>query len=108
MKVFGYTRVSTADQAAEGVSLDAQTDRINAWCRLKGDSFELAEVFVDAGLSGKRSDNRPGLQSALESVSEARGILVVYSLSRLARSVPDAYSILQRLDKAGAHLVSLT
>jgi len=40
-------------------------------------------VFVDAGLSGKRADNRPGLQEALKAVQEGDA-LVVYSLSRLA------------------------
>ena len=32
MPAFGYTRVSSEGQAAEGVSLDAQAARIAAWC----------------------------------------------------------------------------
>lgn len=105
---YGYIRVSTAGQADDGVSLDAQHSRIEAWCN--ANSYRLADVFSDAGISGKRADNRPGLQKALEAVCQTRGggALVVYSLSRLARSTKDAIAIAERLDKAGADLVSLS
>ena len=103
----GYIRVSTAGQAEEGVSLDAQRKRIESWCEVN--EYRLADVFTDAGISGKRADNRPGLQDALEAVCRTRGgALVVYSLSRLARSTKDAIAIAERLDKAGADLVSLS
>lgn len=108
MKVIGYVRVSTHDQATEGVSLDAQKARVGGWCTARGLTLDEADVYVDAGLSGKRADNRPGLQSALDAVCLARGALVVYSLSRLARSTRDAISIAERLKGAGAELVSLT
>jgi DNA invertase Pin-like site-specific DNA recombinase len=65
-------------------------------------------VFIDAGISGKRADNRPQLQSALDTVCNDGGVLVVYSLSRLARSTKDTIAISERLDKAGADLVSLS
>ena len=90
MKATAYIRVSTAQQAEEGVSLEAQQARIAAYCMANG--LELVNTFTDAGLSGKRADNRPGLQAALEAVCNDGGILVVYSLSRLARSVGDTSS----------------
>ncbi|HUU97895.1 MAG TPA: recombinase family protein [Phycisphaerae bacterium] len=105
-KAIGYVRVSTADQAINGVSVDAQTARIRAWCDANG--YELAGVHTDAGLSGKRAGNRAGLQDALATVCKLRGVLVVYSLSRLARSTRDAIDIADRLHRAGADLVSLT
>ena len=105
-KAIGYVRVSTADQAVNGVSVDAQTARIRAWC--DGNGYELAGIHTDAGLSGKRAGNRPGLQRALAGACKLRGVLVVYSLSRLARSTRDAIDIAERLHKAGADLVSLT
>lgn len=109
MRIVGYCRVSTADQAAEGVSLDAQTARIAAWCEARGARLDPAEdLFTDAGLSGKRADNRPGLRDALDAVCEHAGILVVYSLSRLARSVRDTLRIADELEKSGADLVSLS
>jgi len=103
---YGYIRVSTAGQADDGVSLDAQRERIAAWCLVNG--FDLAAVHVDAGISGKRSDNRPALQAALADVCKTNGVLVVYSLSRLARSTKDTLAIADRLERAGADLASLS
>jgi len=92
-------------QAVEGVSLDAQQARIRAWAASGGSS--LISVHSDT-LSGGRAANRPGLQLALTEVCQRKGVLVVYSLSRLARSTKDALLIAERLDKAGADLVSLS
>jgi DNA invertase Pin-like site-specific DNA recombinase len=36
MRAWGYCRVSSAGQATEGVSLDAQRARIEAWCAARG------------------------------------------------------------------------
>jgi len=105
-QAFGYIRVSTQDQADEGVSLEAQQAKITAWCLIN--DMELTACFTDAGLSGKRADNRPALQNALEAVKAAGGVLVVYSLSRLARSTQDTLRIADELEKSGADLVSLT
>jgi site-specific DNA recombinase len=102
----GYCRVSTTGQAEQGVSLEAQGERVKAWAAAQG--YTLLAVHVDAGLSGKRADNRPGLQAAIAEACRERATLVVYSLSRLARSVPDAYTLAGRIDKAGANLVLLT
>jgi DNA invertase Pin-like site-specific DNA recombinase len=100
-----YTRVSTDDQATNGVSLGAQFERARGWCNLN----ELTVVGVgEDKTSGKRADNRESLQAALTQVCAVRGVLVVYSLSRLARSVRDTLDIADRLQKAGADLVSLT
>lgn len=99
-----YIRESTIDQR---LGLDAQREKIAQWCQLHG--YTLAAVHTDAGISGKRADNRPGLQAALREVTRNRGsAIVVYSLSRLARSVIDAIRIAERLDKAGCDLVSLS
>jgi site-specific DNA recombinase len=106
MNAIGYVRVSTELQASEGVSLDAQTSRIEAWAKSQG--VKLLGVESDEGLSGCRADNRPGLQRALEAACRHRCPLVVYSLSRLARSTRDAIRISDTLTRAGADLVSLS
>jgi DNA invertase Pin-like site-specific DNA recombinase len=46
--------------------------------------------------------------AALEAACRAKAVLVVYSLSRMSRSVTDTLAIVARLDKAGAGFVSLT
>lgn len=102
----GYVRVSTERQASEGVSLEAQRERIEGWATANG--LTLAACYVDAGLSGGRADNRPGLQAALVDACKRRAPLVVYSLSRVARSTRDALTIAERLEKSGADLVSLS
>ena len=101
----GYTRVSTEGQAVEGVSLDSQKGRIAAWAVSSGS--EVVSVHSDS-LSGSKAANRPGLQEALTEVCRLKGVLVVFSLSRLARSTKDALVIAERLDRAGADLVSLS
>ncbi len=104
-QAIGYIRVSTLDQADEGVSLDAQRQKITAWC-LANDA-DLVGLEIDTQ-SGKRSDNRRGLQAALDAVTDCGGVLVVYSLSRLARNTKETLEIAERLDKSGANLVSLS
>lgn len=106
MRAIGYVRVSTSGQVEDGVSLDAQRAKIAAWAELNG--YELTAVHVDAGLSGSRADNRPALQAALDAACKQKAALVVYSLSRLARSTSDALGMSKRLDRAGADLVSLS
>ena len=77
-KVVGYTRVSTEDQAAHGVSLAAQTEKIRQYAALY--DYELIGIEEDAGGSAKTLD-RPGLQRALTALSKgnAEGLLVAPS-----------------------------
>lgn len=102
-----YIRVSTERQAAEGISLEAQQARIAAYCAAHGLQLQPEAVHIDAGVSGKKASNRPQLAAALAMVARCRGVLVVYSLSRLARSTRDTMDISDRLERAGADLVSL-
>ena len=56
MNVIGYTRVSTDEQAAEGISLYAQRAKIDAYC--VANDWQVASVETDAGFSAKDT-NRP-------------------------------------------------
>lgn len=104
MKAIGYVRVSTQGQAEDGVSLAAQESKICAWADLNGAEVE---IFKDEGISGKRSDNRPGLQAAIDKVGKGDA-LIVYSLSRLSRSTKDTLLLSEKLLKKEADLVSLS
>lgn len=106
MKAVGYVRVSTEGQVSEGVSLDAQEAKIRTWCDLN--DYNLMGIKVDAGISGARADNRPGLQSALSEACRNQAALVVYSLSRLARSTRDTLALVDRLERHKADLVSIS
>ena len=87
IKAVGYVRVSTEEQAREGLSLDAQEEKIRAYCTAKG--WRLVRIYRDEGFSGKDL-NRPGLQSLIQDLRN-NGIeaVVVAKLDRLTRSVRD-------------------
>lgn len=103
----GYLRVSTGSQAIDGMSLDAQRERIERWC-LDNDYILGDRMYADEGLSGRATD-RPGVQQAVASACRHRGsILCVVSLSRLARNTAMALAIGAQLDRAGSRLVSIS
>jgi site-specific DNA recombinase len=93
MRVIGYTRVSTEEQATSGVSLAAQADKIRAYCGLY--DLELGGIVEDAGASAKSLD-RPGLRRVLAMLDadEVAGV-VVAKLDRLTRSVADMAALVQ-------------
>lgn len=101
----GYIRVSTESQANDGVSLEVQRVKILAWCELN--DYALTHIFIESGISGSRADNRPELQKTLEA-SVKSNALIVYSLSRLARSTTDTLNIAHMLQKKNVDLVSLS
>jgi site-specific DNA recombinase len=105
MKAIGYIRVSTQGQVDEGVSLEAQKSKIEAWCEVN--DYELVNVYTDAGISGKTMANRDGLLRALDAVDRDVA-LVTYSMSRISRSTREMLSLADKLEKKGADLVSLT
>ena len=105
MKAIGYIRASTQGQVEDGVSLDAQEAKVRSWADLNN-AAEVV-IFRDEGISGKRSDNRPGLQDALAMVGKGDA-LIVYSLSRLSRSTKDTLILSEILLKKEADLVSLS
>ena len=104
-QAIGYIRVSTLEQANEGISLEAQQARIERWC--EANDYQLAALYVDRGISGKRMDNRKDLQRALAALKKDM-VLVVHSLSRLARSTKDALHLCDLIGKKKADLVSLS
>jgi site-specific DNA recombinase len=107
MRVVGYIRVSTEEQAVGGVSLDSQRAKVAGYASLY--NLDLVAVEVDAGVSAKTLD-RPGLKAALDRLDrgEADGILVT-KLDRLTRSVADLAVLLDRYfgDRAGRQLFSV-
>src|SRR5215510_8879382 len=101
-----YVRVSTRRQVDDGVSIGAQRAKLEAWCAVMG--YGLARTYADEGISGYRMDKRPGLQQAIGAVCACGGVLVVYSLSRLARNTRETVALGEQLASAGADLVSLS
>ena len=84
---------------------DNQLELGQRWCVFH--KREVHAEYCDEASSGGRMDNRPGLAAALDEVTRIHGVLVVYSLSRLARSTRDAIAIFERLNKACTDIVSI-
>jgi site-specific DNA recombinase len=104
MRIVGYLRVSTGEQAASGLGLEAQRARVTAYAELYGHT--VVRWSVDAGASAKTLD-RPGLAEALATVAagDADGVCVA-KLDRLTRSVRDLGELLDGPFKSAA-LVSV-
>ena len=87
MKAVGYIRVSTSEQADNGISLDNQKHKIETWANLK--DLDLVEVISDEGLSGKNL-KRDGIKRLIQLI-ETRQIdsVIVYKLDRLSRKTKD-------------------
>lgn len=104
--VVGYIRVSTEQQAGEGVSLDAQRARLEAYAVAM--DLDLVAVCEDRGLSAK-SLARPGLQQALAMLESGNASgLVVTKLDRLTRSVKDLGDLVDRYFASRFSLLSLS
>lgn len=78
-----YLRVSTAQQGASGLGLEAQRAAVAA--HLNGGGWELLQEFVEVE-SGKKTD-RPTLAQALRLCKQKKATLVIAKLDRLARNV---------------------
>jgi site-specific DNA recombinase len=97
IKAIGYIRVSTDEQAKEGMSLENQETKIRDYCKLK--DFEIIEIIQDAGISAKNL-RRPGAQKVLEMAQEKMiDAVVVYKLDRMFRSTVDALETTKQFDK---------
>ena len=104
-KAIGYIRVSTTEQATSGLGLAVQEHAVRAECDRRG--WDLVEVFVDNGESGKSLD-RPGLRAALEAIADRNAtVLVAAKLDRISRSVGDFATLLEWFTSADASLVAL-
>lgn len=90
----GYARVSTADQ-----SLEMQIEAL----RKAGVKEDNIHVEKKSGAS----KNRPALELALKDL-RAGDELVVWKLDRLSRNPREIYEILDRLDKKGCNIRSIT
>ena len=101
----GYVRVSTEEQAREGVSLDNQKYKIKAYAELN--DFQLIEIVADEGLSAKNL-NRPGIKKILDMARNKEiDAIIVYKLDRAFRSTVDALEVTSLLDKGGVAFHSI-
>ncbi|NEY92284.1 recombinase family protein [Tabrizicola oligotrophica] len=106
-----YTRKSSDEGLEQGFnSLDAQHEACAAYVasqRHEGWKL-LPDRFDDGGLSGGTLE-RPALQRLLAEVDAGRvGMIVVYKIDRLTRSLADFARLVERLERKGCSFVSVT
>ncbi|RYH05431.1 recombinase family protein, partial [Tropicimonas sp. IMCC6043] len=106
-----YTRKSSEEGLDQGFnSLDAQFEACAAYiASQKHEGWVLArDRFDDGGVSGGTLE-RPALQHLLGEIDTGRiGMVVVYKIDRLTRSLADFAKLVERLDASGCSFVSVT
>jgi DNA invertase Pin-like site-specific DNA recombinase len=103
-RAVGYVRVSTADQADHGFSLEAQRQRIAAYCAARG--WELVEVYADEGVSALK--DRPEFERMVADVlADGVSHIVTLKLDRLGRSAAQLLNLYERMEKKGVSLVTI-
>lgn len=96
---FGYARVSTANQAKYGYSLEDQESKL-----LKA-GVEESNIFIDEGVSGAKS-SRPQLDRMLDKVRHG-DVIVSPSLSRLSRNLNDLIHLVNSQRSQGVEFLIL-
>ncbi|MCK5019838.1 MAG: recombinase family protein, partial [Candidatus Peribacteraceae bacterium] len=106
-KVIGYVRVSTEEQKKKGLSIDHQKEKIKLYAALN--DLKLVDTIVDAGVSAKNLNGRPGIKRIIQLArkKEIDGV-VVYKLDRLFRSSKDAHNTCHMFKKQGVAFHSVT
>lgn len=98
-----YTRVSTEDQAREGFSLNAQRERLTAYCTAK-DGWDVVEVYSDEGFSG-RDTNRPAYRRMMAEMARWDVVLVL-KMDRIHRNSKNFMVMMERLHAEGKEFAS--
>ncbi len=104
MRAIGYVRCSTHEQADSGLGLEAQRDRIRAYCTMR--NLKLVLVITDAGVSGgKPLASREGGEQLLTMIRERKAdAVVMLKLDRMFRNAGDCLTTVETWEKAGVAL----
>lgn len=105
--IAGYCRVSSEEQAVNGISIEAQQQLLRSWVA----TCQRGEIHIysDPGYSGK-STARPALQELLADCRAGKyDTVVVWKLDRLSRSLRDTLEIIEDVfSRASVSLISIT
>ena len=105
-RAVGYIRVSTPDQAKEGESLATQKSAIVRYAKFN--DWHLTEVYEDGGYSGAKRE-RPALKRLMAAAHAKKfEVLIIYKLSRFARSARDTLNLVHELKQCGVNFATVT
>ena len=104
-KIAIYSRVSTEEQAKEGLSVDAQIDKCKSFCNAR--DWEIFKIYKDAGFSAGTL-NRPAMELLLRDAKEKRyDTILVYKIDRFSRKLKDLIMILDELKEKDINFTSV-
>jgi len=106
LRVFGYARVSTADQVKSG-SFEQQREDIRRYCEAHG--HELVRLYGDAGWSalGERPEWSELMETLQGRIDERIEAVVVTKLDRWGRSVQELITSINDLKEKDVAFVSI-
>lgn len=96
IRAAGYIRVSTAEQAQRGISLETQESEIRLYAQQHG--MVLTEIYVDKGITARKQLKRRGeFMRLMRDVDAARiDIILVLRLDRWFRNVYDYHHMMNQ------------
>ncbi len=99
-KALAYIRVSSDEQAKEGVSLDAQEQRVRAYAEMRG--LDLVGIYREEGVSaGVPLSKRPEGSRLVAGLGQKKATHVIaVKLDRLFRNTADALNTTSAWDKS--------
>ena len=109
IKVVGYVRVSSEEQAAKDLSIPAQIKAINRYVD-ESDDMIIEEMFKDEGLSAYASaDKRTGFMAMINLAKDSDvSLILVHKLDRFSRNREESIIFKSLLKKHGVTVKSIT
>lgn len=107
--VDGYVRVSTEDQAKNGVSQEQQIEKIVAYVKANAETMKLGKIHVDKGISSKIAMvDRPGGSSLVARLDSGEAHMVLIAKpDRAFRTTVEMISTFDDWSKRGIQFKSL-
>ena len=93
-----YTRVSTAQQSEQGISLEMQLARCLEYCETAG--LDVLDTILDAGVSAKTIAGRQGFTKIMDLIRKRKvRHLVTYKLDRAFRNTVEGLQVIELMNK---------
>lgn len=109
MTIFGYTRVSTTEQANNGDSLETQQKIIIGYAQSRGEDIDPINIYVEAGVSGSMEFSKRPEASKLYELLQSGDMLIIPKIDRGFRNIRDALNTLHelKLRNISVHFIDL-
>jgi site-specific DNA recombinase len=91
-----YIRVSTEEQAEEGYSLEAQKERLMAYCEAQG--WEITDIYADRGHTGRKITTREEYKRMIAEKDRWDTILVL-KMDRIHRNSKNFMIMMEDLER---------